>query len=222
MMVASRPPAVVTMPVSRSMHRAGGGSVGTGTDTGDDARDIAGVGSDGAGVGGDGHHARTACPSNVKGFGRPASRPGFPLQSRYARFPLQSLTPPRASARSALSLGRRLATLTAACRADAPAHSPNAAMARAPMLPRDGAAHRPRQRLASLALAGCAGGGRRVGPSRRHALRRRCRLRRPPARAPRRAVASAQVRTAPPALPPTCRARPHAAPAALPPAQVRL
>ena len=74
-------------------------------------------------------------------------------------------------------------------------------------------------------------------------MRRRCRLRRSPARAPRdappgapvsplvrallrsvrahcsaprRAVVFAQVRTFPPALPPTCCARPRAAPAALP------
>ena len=38
--------------------------------------------------------------------------------------------------------------------------------------------------LASLALAGCAGCGHRLGSSRRHFVPRRCRLRRPPARAP--------------------------------------
>ena len=61
--------------------------------------------------------------------------------------------------------------------------------------------------------------GHRPGSVRRHAVPRRCRLRRPPARAPRQAVASAQVRTAPPALPPTCCTRPRAVPAALPAAQ---
>ena len=64
-----------------------------------------------------------------------------------------------------------------------------------------------------------AGVGFAPGSSRRHSVRRRCRFRRSPARARRRAVASAQVRTAPPALPPTCCARPRAAPAALPAAQ---
>ena len=81
------------------------------------------------------------------------------------------------------------------------------------------------------------------GSVRRHAVPRRCRLRRPPARAPRdappgapvsplvrallrsvrahcsaprRAVVFTQVRTFPPALPPPCCARPRAAPAALP------
>ena len=96
--------------------------------------------------------------------------------------------------------------------------------------------------LASLALAGCAGCGHRLGSARRHAVRRRCRLRRPPTRpppgaspaplvrallrseraprsAPRRAVVSAPVRTPPPALPPSCRARPRAASAARPAAQ---
>ena len=70
--------------------------------------------------------------------------------------------------------------------------------------------------LASLAPAGCAGRGHRSGSPRQHFVPRRCRLRRPPARAPRRAVASAQVRTAPPELPAACYARLPAAPAASP------
>ena len=97
--------------------------------------------------------------------------------------------------------------------------------------------------LASLALAGCAGCGHRLGSSRRHFVRRRCRLRRPPARAPRdappgapvsplvraflrnapaprsaprRAVASAPVRTPPPPPPAACCARLPAAPTATP------
>ena len=68
--------------------------------------------------------------------------------------------------------------------------------------------------LASLALAGCAGCGQRLGSSRPHPVRRRCRLRRPPARAPPGAVASAQVRTAPPPPSAACCARLPAAPAA--------
>ena len=97
--------------------------------------------------------------------------------------------------------------------------------------------------LASLALAGCAGCGQRLGSEWRHSVPRRCRLRRPPARAPRdappgapvsplvrallrsapalrsaprRTVASAQVRTAPPPPPAACCARLPAAPAATP------
>ena len=97
--------------------------------------------------------------------------------------------------------------------------------------------------LASLALAGCAGGGHRLGSSRRHSVRRRCGLRpaprsalrraRPAARvsplvrallrstpalcsAPRRAPVPAPVRTLPSPPPPECRARPPAAVSALP------
>ena len=69
---------------------------------------------------------------------------------------------------------------------------------------------------APLALAGC---GHRLGSSRQHSVRRRCRLRRSPARAPRRALVPAQVRTPPRALASPCCARPRAAPAALPAAQ---
>ena len=191
----SRPmlPALVTMPVSTRKHRADDRSVGPGADTDDHARNLAGLGDDGPGVGGDSHHARTSCPSNVKGFRRPASRPGFPLQSRCARIPLQSLTPPRAFARSALSLGRRLAALPAVAGPTRPMLYSTAPRAASTCPPRNGAERRARQRLASLALAGCADCGHRLGSSRQHSVRCRCRLRRPPARALRRALPAAQA-----------------------------
>ena len=91
--------------------------------------------------------------------------------------------------------------------------------------------------LASLALAGCAGCGHRLGLGPVHPCAARCRLRRAPARAPpgavlaalvrallrsapalrsapRRALLSAPVRTAPPPPPAACYARLPAAPAA--------
>ena len=64
--------------------------------------------------------------------------------------------------------------------------------------------------LASLALAGCAGYGQRLGSWRQHSVRRRCRLRRAPV--------PALVRAPPPPPSAACCARLPAAPTAPPPA----
>ena len=58
-----------------------------------------------------------------------------------------------------------------------------------------------------------------LGSSRHHPVRRRCRLRRAPSFAPRRAVVFAWLRTAPSPPPAACCARPRAASAALPATQ---
>ena len=70
--------------------------------------------------------------------------------------------------------------------------------------------------LASLALAGCASCGQRLGPSRQHSVRRRCPLRRAPRSALRHAPLAAPVRAAPPSPSAACRARLPAAPPAPP------
>ena len=70
--------------------------------------------------------------------------------------------------------------------------------------------------LASLALAGCAGGGLRLGSLPAHFVRRRCGLRPSPCSALRRAPVSAPVRTSRPVPPAACCARLPAAPDAPP------
>ena len=87
--------------------------VDAGVDAGvDDADDL---GDAGAGA----EHG-CVCVSPFGGVGRPASRPGSPLQSRCARFPLRSLSPPLPSvaARSAYPAVRYAHRR---CRTDTPA-----------------------------------------------------------------------------------------------------
>ena len=67
---------------------------------------------------------------------------------------------------------------------------------------------------ASLALAGCASCGLRLRLGPVHSVRRRCRLRRAPACAPRPALVPARVPTLPPPPPAACCARLPAAPSA--------
>ena len=157
------------------------------------------------------------CAGCDDGFGRVASRPGSPLKSPAAGAASDNRCDPS-----------RLRALRA-LRADA---CPAARYARR----RCRAGTFDRSFDCTLTGTAAFSSRRRSAPrsSPQHVVRRRCRLRRPPARAPpgaspaslvrallrsERAVASAQVRTSPPALPsPRC-ARPHAASAARPAAQ---
>ena len=152
---------------------------------------------------------------------RTAKALGDPLRGRAFRCNLPSVdfrcNPCRLRerpARCALSLARRLASLTAACRAD------TVAAAFDGIVHRTAASSSPRRLraalvavLASLAPAGCAGRGQRLGSSPSHSVPRRCRLRRPPARALRRARVSWELR-ATPCTAPCTRARTSADPRA--------
>ena len=136
----------------------------------------------------------------------------------YAAISLRSISAaiPRASARfarCALTLARRLASLTAACRP-----TPRCSL-RSPWLSHRLGLLAPAlcaalvAVLASLALAGCAGRGLRLGSWPMHLRRRRA-----PTGGPRPALVPAPVRTRPPTPPAACSARLPAGPSAPPPA----
>ena len=183
-------------------------AAGTTDDTGDasdaGAALAAGVGdgdlasaADDDGAGGDavGAHDDERCAGRDDESGRVASRPGYPAEpaARSRPFGRVSLAPPRAS---------RAAHFVCPAARCAPRRVPGR-HARRTVRRRCGGDGRvllaPALRaalvavLTSLALAGCAGCGPRPGSSWRHFVRRRCRLRRPPARAPRDAPAGAPV-----------------------------
>ena len=173
----------------------------TGADRGaaDDAVVDVSVADDDVGGDADGADDGERCAGRDDESGRVASRPGFPLQSplrsdfRCNPSRLRSLRSLRAPLAAAVRCAHRR------CRTDTP-------------LPRfDGV----------VPMTAVASSRRRCAPrsSGRHSVRRRCRLRRPPARALPGAVVSAPVRTPPPSPPAAFCARLPAAPAALPATQ---
>ena len=187
-------PGVATVdgdPTVRAAHDDGAGAHDAGAegagerDGGDESGDArAGVGVGGADSDGadDGDRFADAYDES----GRVASRPGYPAEpaARSRPFGRVSLAPPLAPL-AALTAGAGTAPWRQGSIAS-PAGPPSGLLASALRAALVGD-------LASLALAGCAGCGHRLGSSPQHSVPRRCRLRLAPAPALRRARNAAPV-----------------------------
>ena len=169
-----------------------GPAAGAVPDAADDDGDGASVADD---ADADGAEDGERCAVRDDGSGRVASRPGYPAEpaARSRPFGRVSLAPPFASltARSACPAARcahrRCRTDTLGASFDRIVRRTAASSSRRRFAPRSSRCS-PRS-----PFAGCAGCGHHHGSPPQHSVRRRCRLRRPPARAPHDAPPGAPV-----------------------------